>query len=117
LIKGRLLNPQGQAILDTVYRAESSIERMRGLLGRAELGSEEGFWIEPCNAVHTLFMTYPLDVLFLDGNGVVLKAVSHLKPWRFAGTMKARATLELAAGRSAGFGRIVGKQITWQASQ
>ena len=115
--KGYLLNGRGEKIIDTVYQADGSLERMRGLLGRQALSANEGFWIEPCNAVHTFFMRYSLDVLFLDRDGVLLKTVSHLNPWRFTGALNARATIELQAGRAASFSLNVGERLTWKMAQ
>lgn len=112
---GRLLNDSEEIIIDTVYRAESSLERMKGLLGRSELLGTEGFWIEPCNSVHTLFMRYPIDVLFLDRNGVVIKIMHELMPWKFSGALHARVALELREGSALRLGLKAGERLVWQA--
>ena len=56
--------------LEQVWQAESVWERGRGLLGRTPLDWNQGFWIEPCSSVHTIGMGYPLDLAFLDAQGV-----------------------------------------------
>lgn len=117
MIKGRLVNVRGESILETVYRAQGSVERMRGLLGRSPLKLNEGLWIEPCNSVHTLFMKYPIDVLFLDREGVLLKVANHLNPWRFAAALNARITLELHAGAASSFDLQAGDCLAWQAGE
>ncbi len=89
---------------------------MKGLLGHRELDSSEGFWIEPCNSVHTVFMRYPIDVLFLDRRGVVLKIIKNLMPWRFAGALRARTALELRGGSVASLGIVLGERVMWQAA-
>lgn len=114
MINGCLLNDREEIIVDTIYRAESSLERMKGLLGRSELTSSEGFWIEPCNSVHTLFMRYPIDVLFLDRNGVVLKIMHELMPWKFSGGIRARVALELRQGSVRRLGLKPGERLLWQ---
>jgi uncharacterized membrane protein (UPF0127 family) len=82
-----------------VQRADSFRSRLVGLLGRERLGDDEGLWIEPCDSVHTFFMRFPIDVAFVDGEGVVVKRVDRLRPWRATRLhSRARACVELAAG-------------------
>lgn len=76
--------------------------RMRGLLGRSGLGPGEGLLLRPAGSVHTAFMRFPIDVVFLDRELVVVDVVRDLKPWRAAGRRGARSVLELASG-AAGF--------------
>ncbi len=58
----------------------------------------EGLWILPCEAIHTFFMKFDIDVLFLDKKRRVVKAVRRLRPWRLAGSWRGRSVLELPAG-------------------
>ncbi len=71
---------------------------MRGLLGRRDLPRGEGILLRPAASVHTWFMRFPIDVVFLDRELRVLKVVPGLGPWRMASGRGARAVLELAAG-------------------
>jgi uncharacterized membrane protein (UPF0127 family) len=73
---------------------------MRGLLGRSELAPGEGLLIRPAPSVHTFFMRFPIDVVFLGGDLRVLRVRSDLRPWRMAGQRGARAVLELPAGEA-----------------
>ena len=73
---------------------------MRGLLGRRGLDSGEGLLLRPAPSVMTFFMRFPIDAVFLDREGTVLKVRSNLRPWRLAGCRGAHATLELAAGEA-----------------
>jgi uncharacterized membrane protein (UPF0127 family) len=82
--------------------------RMRGLLGRVELPAGEGLLLRPAPSVHTWFMRFPIDAVFLDGSLRVLSVSSDLGPWRFAGRRGARAVLELAAGEAERRGLRVG---------
>ena len=79
--------------------ADRPLARMVGLLGRRGLAAGDGLVIRPCYAIHTWFMRFPIDVLFLDEAGSVLRAVEALPPFRFAsGGRHARVTVELPAG-------------------
>ena len=62
--------------------ALNPITRMIGLLGRKGLNDNEALVLKPCNSVHTLFMRFQIDVLFVDRNSKVVEAISELKPWR-----------------------------------
>jgi hypothetical protein len=72
--------------------------RLRGLLGRAP----QPILLAPARSVHTCFMRFPIDVVFLDEELRVVKVVRALAPWRFAGARGATAVLELPAGGAAG---------------
>ena len=64
--------------------ADTALARVRGLLGRASLPSGEGILLRPASSVHTAFMRFPIDVVFLDRELRVLKVVPGLPPWRTA---------------------------------
>jgi uncharacterized membrane protein (UPF0127 family) len=80
--------------------ADRPLPRMRGLLGRSELRSGEGLLLRPAPAIHTWFMRFPIDALFLDRDLRVLAVRRELRPWRMAWQKGARAVLELAAGEA-----------------
>ena len=70
-----------------------------GLLGRKQLEEDRGIWIRPCNSVHTYFMRFPIDLVYLAADGTVVKTCSEVQPFRFSlGGRKAHSTLELPAG-------------------
>ena len=68
-------------------------------------------WIAPCEAVHTIGMKFPIDVLFLDRKKRVLKIRKEMKVWRMAACFRAHSVLELPAGLSDETGTTVGDQI------
>jgi len=73
--------------------------RFWGLMGRKELPEGAGLWIKPSSSVHTSFMRFPLDLVFLSRENEVVKVCTRLRPWRFsAGGRGARTVLELAPG-------------------
>jgi uncharacterized protein len=78
--------------------ADRPLPRMRGLMGRRGLAAGEGLLLSPAPAIHTAFMRFPIDALFLDRDLRVLDIRKSLRPWRVASEHRARAVLELAAG-------------------
>lgn len=90
----------------TLHIARTFLTRFRGLMLSAPLGRTEGMLITRCTSVHSAFMRYPIDVVYLDCDGVVVRCVHHLKPWRAShGALgvalsqpRVAQVLELAAG-------------------
>ena len=83
----------------TVQRADTFLTRLRGLMFRRTPLQQEGLLIAPCNSIHMCFMTFSIDVVFLDNDHKIVKLVNDLKPWRFLFPVKgARAVLELPYG-------------------
>jgi uncharacterized membrane protein (UPF0127 family) len=74
--------------------------RMAGLLALPRLQSGEALLLSPCASVHTCFMRYAIDVVFVDRAGRVVKVVPNLQPWHAAGAWGAAHALELAAGQA-----------------
>lgn len=92
--------------------ANRPLRRMRGLLGRSTLPIGEGLLVTPAPGIHTAFMRFPIDVLFLDRGLRVLDIVERLHPWRVASRRHAHAVLELAAGECARREVRVGDQLS-----
>jgi len=79
-----------------VYFASTYWQRMKGLLGRDALDNTEGLYIPQCRSIHTFFMKFSIDIVFVDKTGKVKKVVNSLKPYRFAfGSPGSSAVLEL----------------------
>lgn len=94
--------------------ADSWWSRCRGLLARPPLRNGEGLLLFGCGSVHTVGMTYPIDVAFLDAEGRVVRSIEHLAPWRVGlGGAEAVHTLELPAGRLDGTSTVPGVRLTW----
>jgi uncharacterized membrane protein (UPF0127 family) len=116
MISGILLDDVSESVVvGHVRRTSSAFERMRGLLGHAPLSIDHGLWIAPCNSVHTAFMRYPIDVVFLDRALTIVHIEAALAPWRSAWRVRARSTLELAAGGAAAAELVVGQRLRWHA--
>src|SRR5262245_10159290 len=84
---------------------------MRGLIGRRGLLAGEGVLLRPAPAIHSAFVRFPIDAVFLDGQMRVLDIAARLRPWRVASKRGAQAVLELAAGECARRGVAVGHQL------
>src|SRR5262245_60043153 len=82
----------------TVEMADTRATRRRGLLGRDSLDRSAALMLLPCFSVHTAFMRFPIDVVFVNREGVVVRVVSDMGPWRIAGSWRAHAAIELAGG-------------------
>ena len=89
----------GAVVASRVEVAEDAASRSKGLLGRASMAADEGLWIVPCPMIHTFFMKFAIDVLFLDKERNVVRVMEDLKPWRVSPWVwRARSVLELAGG-------------------
>ena len=101
----------GGVVVAEVETAFDSKTRNRGLLGRSGLPESVGLVIAPTNAVHTFFMRFPIDVVFVDRAGVVRRVVANLRPWRISASLRAYAVLETAAGVIARSGTVAGDRL------
>jgi hypothetical protein len=92
---------RGTVVCENAVVADRVLSRMRGLLGRRSLPAGEGLLLQPAPSIHTAFMRFPIDVIFLDRNLQVVKLVETLGPRRMGSARRAHAALEVAAGVAA----------------
>jgi len=85
-------------IASRIEVAGSNVKRSKGLLGRKGLAPGEGMWIIPCEAIHTFFMKFPIDLIYLDRKHRVKKTKTAVPAWRFSACLSAHSVLELPAG-------------------
>jgi uncharacterized membrane protein (UPF0127 family) len=78
--------------------ADSSAKRRTGLLKHERLAPGEGLWIVPCESVHTFFMKFPIDLVYLDKKRKVKKVRHAVPAWRLSACLSAHSVLELPAG-------------------
>lgn len=78
---------------------ENFCERARGLIARPAPDAGHGLHIPKCNAIHTCFMAYPIDAVFLDQRGEIVRTVKNIRPWRLFvwGGLRAASVLETRA--------------------
>ena len=89
--------------------------RLVGLLGRSSLEPGEALVLQPCSSIHTAFMRFAIDVLYLDRSGRVVKAVPSLRPFRMSGVLRGGdAVIELPSGVIATTGTAVGDELVFE---
>lgn len=110
----RVLNAtRGTVLGDRIGVAETSLSRMVGLLGKTGLDPGAGLLIIPSQAVHTIAMRFPIDVVFVDRNSRVAHVQPSLVPNRISGLhWKARYVLELPTGVIAQTSTAIGDQLS-----
>ncbi len=105
---------RNELLADRAERADAVLARLKGLLGRDGLGAGEGLHIVPCNSIHTFFMRFPIDVLFLDADGVVIRALDRVVPWRATRIYgRAASVLELPDGVLRSTGTLAGDRVSF----
>jgi uncharacterized protein len=93
--------------------ADTAAKRRTGLLKRDTLHPGEGLWITPCESVHTFFMKFAIDLVYLDRKKRVRKVRHAVPPWRISGCLAAHSVLELPAGAAASSGTQPGDQLVF----
>lgn len=106
-----LSEARGEVICERCEVADSAPARLRGLLGRRKLPAGDGLLLRPSNSIHTFFMRFPIDAVFLDAELRVLRVRNDLRPWRAASARRARAVLELPAGEAERRGVAPGERL------
>jgi len=107
-----LTRADGTVVCERCSLADSPVARMKGLLGRDGLEQGEGLLLRPAASIHTFFMRFPIDAVFLDKSLVVVGIEDAIDPWRTAKQRGAKSVLELPAGESTRRGLSVGDQLT-----
>ena len=121
LEKGRALPLSGMGALHiasssrvvagSVELAVTRATRRRGLLGRDGLPQGHALLIAPCNSIHTRFMRFAIDVIFVKRDGLVVKTRAAIPAWRMAFGWGAYAVVELPAGALAQAGVAAGDRL------
>lgn len=94
-----VVKKNGNVLASQVRMATSIRDRMLGLMFSDEIPGGDALWIKPCNSIHTFFMKYPIDILFLDQNLNVVKKMEGLRPWRMTGIyFRSSSVVEMRGG-------------------
>ena len=109
----KLLNASKNVIFaKRVEKAETFWTRLKGLLGRPSLESDTALWIDRCPSIHTFFMNFTIDVVFVDRAHKVRACYANVRPWRWiAPVIGARSVYEMAVGGIARGQIEVGDQL------
>jgi uncharacterized membrane protein (UPF0127 family) len=106
------MSTRNRALFQEVDLANTFIKRFKGWMGKSNVSDGEGLLLLPCKSVHTCFMRFNIDVLFIDSAGKVVHMIEQMKPWRFSPVVKkAAAVLEITGGSIATQGIKLGDQI------
>jgi len=90
---------EGTTVAERAKLANTFFSRLKGLLGTKQLGEGEALILEPCQSIHTFFMKYDLDIIFLDKKNIIVGVAEHLKPNRLSSFYrKASKAVELPSG-------------------
>jgi len=108
----RITDADGTPVCERCKPAVTFRSRLRGLMLRKRLLDDEGLLLSPAGAIHTFFMRFPIDAVFLDRSLVVVGIEGAIDPWRTAKQRGAKSVLELPAGESSRRGLAVGDQLT-----
>ena len=108
-----LVGPRGQLVCDVCHLANRTHTRMRGVIGWRHLRRGEGILLRPTFSIHTAFVRFPIDAVFLDSELKVLSTAENMKPWRLAGYWGANSVLELPAGECRRLGVSAGDRLAW----
>lgn len=96
----------------SIRQARDFRQRLLGLMFKSSLPDNSGLLLAPCGSVHTFFMRFALDLVYLDDAARIVRLVESLPPWRFnLGCAQARQTLELPAGSIQRFGLRLGDSL------
>jgi uncharacterized membrane protein (UPF0127 family) len=98
-------------LADAADVADTSAKRRTGLLKHSGLEPGQGLWIVPCESVHSFFMKFAIDLVYLDRNKKVKKVRHRMVPWRLSACLTAHSTLELPAGVVQATGTQAGDQL------
>jgi uncharacterized membrane protein (UPF0127 family) len=110
-----LRREDGRVVAESVTVADSTGRRLRGLLGKGDLPAGQGVLLRPAWSIHTAFMRFPIDVIFLDADQIVIKIVPNLAPFKTASCRGAREVVELRAGECERRGLALGDRVAWAA--
>lgn len=101
-------------LADAAEMADTSAKRRTGLLKHKRLDPGDGLWIVPCESVHTFFMKFPIDLVYLDRQRKVRKVRHAVPAWRLSACLMAHSVLELPAGTVANTGTAVGDVLVME---
>jgi hypothetical protein len=94
--------------------ADTSAKRRTGLLKHTQLEPDHGLWIVPCESVHTFFMKFAIDLVYVDRKHIVRKVRSAVPPWRISACLAAHSIVELPAGTIERTGTQPGDELAFE---
>lgn len=106
---------RGTDVADKARLAQGFWSRLIGLLGRSSLQPGEALVLESCRSIHTAFMRFTIDAVYIDRKGQVIKLVAALKPFRLSGVLRGAASvIELPSGTIARTDTALGDELSFE---
>tara|TARA_B100000579_G_C22812420_1_gene845975 strand:+ start:686 stop:1141 length:456 start_codon:yes stop_codon:yes gene_type:complete len=104
-------------LAENCYRPTKTWEKIRGLIGRPKLDASSAILLDESDCIHTFFMKYSVDILYLDREFKVIRTIRSMKPWRIAFCLEAFAILVLTSGSIHKKHLTISHQLTWTFKQ
>jgi uncharacterized membrane protein (UPF0127 family) len=103
---------KAELLIENLETAQSFLSRAKGLLGRKEMSAQQALWIKPCNNIHTFFMSFAIDCVFLDKEMKIRNIVPDVTPYKLIGPFwKSSSVIEFKSGFAAAKNLKVGDQL------
>ncbi len=91
---------KNKTLSENILVADTLWSRLVGLMFQKQLHEADGLMLDPCRSIHTFFMRYSLDIVFMNSKNEIIKIIRGMKPWRMTWIyLSASKTLELPAGK------------------
>jgi uncharacterized membrane protein (UPF0127 family) len=105
-------------LADDLSVADTFFKRFMGLMFKRELHNGKGLHILPCNSIHMCFMNFPLDIIFLSKDMIILSVIEGIMPWKVSQIIpKSHSVLELPAGTISKTSSTVGDKILIESNE
>ncbi|MDD3853299.1 MAG: DUF192 domain-containing protein [Syntrophomonadaceae bacterium] len=109
------LKLQEKTVIEQCILADSFTSRLKGLLGKKSITDREALILVPCDMVHTIGMRFPIDIVFVNREGLVLKIIENLQPNRIAARVSgAWAVIEMQNGMADASGIKPSLVLKWE---
>lgn len=107
-----ITSKQGEVLFERAKVAASFKDRLKGLIGKKSIASDEALFFNKCSSVHMFGMRFPIDVIYLNHQLEIIKIENMLSPWSFSSFSKATSLVEVRAGQCQKLGLKVGDRLT-----
>jgi hypothetical protein len=103
----------GQVVCPEIKLATSILQRFFGLMGKPALPTGQGLWLEPCDSIHSCFMRFCFDAIFLSKEGEIVHLIQGMRPWRMSPILfKSNVVVELPQGSIEQAGLKIGDKLS-----
>ena len=97
----KIINKENSQTLSAKAKvADSFLKRLRGLMFKKSIGEDEALIFYKAASIHTFFMRFPIDIIFLNKESKVIKICPNLKPWKMVFCLKSAITIEFQANKA-----------------